>query len=326
LLGAHPRIASPPETFFLFRVYHLRDYWGDLNVDARLRRVVHEMLNPMIPLFAEAGFDEEHLFDQLRTSDRSYRTIFDGMMRDFSARHGKERWSEKTPGQGATEIWDLFPEAQVVHIIRDARDVVLSSQQMPWELDDAVRIARRYVRFTLENVAAGAARGPAHYLRIRYEDLCRDPQTTMRLVCSFLEEDYDPVILDDVSNREATLPLSTTPPWQRRALHRVGPSRAPDHRRGLGAADRALVEAVVTPVLTPYGYPPSTAAVRRVGKALNLASGPLRRATAYRAAAKGRRSTSTPEDRYAAAQAFQRQQARLARGAWSRAPEPAERL
>src|SRR5579884_827441 len=53
LLGAHPRIASPPETYFITRIYHLRDYWGDLRDAARLRRVVEETVHPPIPLLAD---------------------------------------------------------------------------------------------------------------------------------------------------------------------------------------------------------------------------------------------------------------------------------
>ena len=36
LLGAHPRIAAPPEVHFFFRIYGLRDYWGSRNFLLRL--------------------------------------------------------------------------------------------------------------------------------------------------------------------------------------------------------------------------------------------------------------------------------------------------
>jgi hypothetical protein len=322
LLGAHPRIASPPETYFFFRVYHLRDFWGDLKDDARLRRVVHEMLNPMVPLFAESGFDEDDLFEQLKGSDRSYRALFDTMMRDFAQRNGKRRWSEKTPGQSATDVWELFPEAQVVHIVRDPRDVVLSSVSMPWERDDPAIIAQRYVEFTLDTVTAGTARGPAQYLRIRYEDLCQDPAVTLRLICSFLSEDYDPLMVSEPSRRMPTVPAGAAPPWQRRALDAVSPEGHGDRRKQLGAISRARVAAVVAPLLGPYGYRRPRAINRLAGTVLNIVFTPAELAVLHRGAAEARRSAHTPDARYAAVQRFQEEMARRVEGTWPEVVEP----
>jgi hypothetical protein len=309
LLGAHPRIAAPPETYFFFRVYHLRDFWGDLHDDARLRRVVHETLNPVPPLLADSGFDEADLFERLKASDRTYRAVFNSMMADFAERHGKQRWSDKTPGQPATDAWELFPEAQIVHIVRDPRDVVASSAAMPWEQEDPAAIARRYLRFTLDNVGAGTARGPAQYMRVRYEDLCREPDATLRLVCSFLDEQYDPAMLLDPSRRQATIATAAAP-WQRRALDAVAPAPRGAWQDRFGAADRARVSAIVAPMLAPYGYRSTRAAARLAGSALNAASAPARLLASGRATVTARRTLREPEQRYAAVRRFQEEGAR----------------
>ncbi|MEA2124455.1 MAG: hypothetical protein QOI80_1237, partial [Solirubrobacteraceae bacterium] len=57
LLGAHPRIAAPPETYFLFRVAQHAAYLGDLADDANLDRALREALDVPGGLLEEAGFD-----------------------------------------------------------------------------------------------------------------------------------------------------------------------------------------------------------------------------------------------------------------------------
>lgn len=63
-------------------------------------------------------------------------------MSDFTARAGKQRWSEKSAGQPIDAALGLFPNAQVVHILRDPRDVVASSLATPWTDPDPTLIAR----------------------------------------------------------------------------------------------------------------------------------------------------------------------------------------
>src|SRR5947208_15634154 len=177
-------------------------------------------------------------------------------------------------------------------------------------------IARRYVEFTLRNVAAGTARGPAQYLRIRYEDLCRDAEATLRVVCSFLGEEYDPRMVLEPSRRKATVPAAAAPPWQRRALGTVASRDHGDRRERLGAVDRARVAAVVAPLCAPYGYRCPRELNRLAGNVLNMILTPAEQAVASRAAAKARRSVRTPEARYAAIRRFQEEQAGRIADAW----------
>jgi hypothetical protein len=75
LLGAHPRIAAPPEVHFFQRIHALATVWGDLSEDASLRRVVEALLNPPVPLYDEAGFDADRLFESLKDGPRTYRAV-----------------------------------------------------------------------------------------------------------------------------------------------------------------------------------------------------------------------------------------------------------
>lgn len=293
LLGAHPRIAAPPELHFILRVAYFADYFGDLADDANLRRALHEALNPPVGILDECGFDEDALFERAAAGPRTYAGLFAAIMEDYAERNGRERWAEKTPSQRPDDIWNLFPDARVVHIIRDPREVVASSLDMPWERRSAAPIALDLRHFTLESVERGRRAGAGRYLQVRYEDLARDPEALLRVVCAFIGEDYDLGMLDPARRGQALVPSAT---WQVQAAQPIAPATS-KWRAKLGAADRVRVQAVVSELLAPYGYAAPSKSVRRL---MPLARAEIRvRSLLPSLRARWQRPT-TPEARYRA--------------------------
>jgi hypothetical protein len=260
LLGAHPRIAAPPEMHFILRVAYFADYFGDLADDANLRRALREALNPPVDILSECGFEEDPLFERAAAGPRTYAGLFAAIMQDYAERNGKQRWAEKTPSQRPDDIWNLFPDAQVVHVIRDPREVVASSRDMPWERRSPAAIAIDLRQFTLESVERGRRAGPSRYLQVRYEDLAGEPEALLRVVCAFLGEDYDPGMLDPARRGQALMPSAT---WQAEAAKAIAPAKS-KWRAKLGAADRLRVQAVASDLLAPYGYAAASKFVLRL--------------------------------------------------------------
>ncbi len=267
LLGAHPRIAAPPEVHFGARILARRHRWGDLADDRDLRRVIRALLNPPLPIYADAGFDEERLFRRMAGRPRTYAALLDTMLSDFAERHGAARWSEKTPGQSPGLTLRLFPDVQLVHIVRRPTDVVASCLRTPWAGSNVWSLARQWKRFNLDAIAVGSRIGPGQYLRIRYEDLTRDPDAVLRTVFAYLREDHDPAIIDDLDARTATV-ADVVAPWQGAALRPVAPARRRSDE--LTRWQRARVNAVVHEVLAPLGYPDVSTTAVIAGHVLNV--------------------------------------------------------
>lgn len=264
LIGSHPRIASPPETYFLFRIARLADRYGDLADDTNLRRALHDALHPPVDLLSECGFDEEVVVERARQKQRTMRGLFEAIMEDFAERQGKVRWSEKSPGQTAAEIVRTFPDAQIVHIVRDPRDVIASSLRTPWTDAGAFQLAQNWRRFTRSNVRQGMMLGPRSFLQIAYEHLTREPSTIMAHVCEFLGESFDPTMTTDAARRRPTV-VSGAAPWQSRALGAIEPARDGAWRTQLGRREQLIVEAVLGAELEALGYEPSTPRRRAAG-------------------------------------------------------------
>lgn len=261
LLGAHPGIAAPPEVYFFFRLWETRRYWGDLNDDERLRAALHECLD--LPYLDQ--FDEQALFERLLTEPRNLASVLDVVMSDYAYRQGNQRWSEKTPGQWADMIWEAFPEAQVLHIVRDPREMVASQLGAQWETFQCAAAARAWTTHTAMNMQAGRRRGPSSYLRLLLEDLTQDPVAVMRQVYTFLGEPIDDAAVRDSSRRAGSIIPGDA--WQERVLEPITASTAPVGMR-LSRADRLRVVAATSALLPGLGYPVPRRRAVLAGKAL----------------------------------------------------------
>jgi hypothetical protein len=303
LMGAHPRIAAPPELFYFRRIVRFRDYWGDLNDDAVLRRVVEETL--ALPNLADSGFDVERTYERARLGPRTYAGIFDAVMADYTEHQGRQRWSEKSPHQRVTWIWMFTPTAQVVHIVRDPRPTIASNMAKLAGYPDLLSTVDAWREFTLETIRDGAERGtPDNYLRIRYEDLAADPPQVMKTVFTFLGEDFDPAYVDDPSRRGASVG-SDRAIWQARVLEPIVAADQEGWRESLSRPARLRLEAAVADVVPELGYAPASGATVAAGRVLNI---PFRGVVAARAALERLRARrlSTPEQRFREAQSEHR--------------------
>jgi hypothetical protein len=118
-------------------------------------------------------------------------TLFD----DHARREGKSRWAEKTPGNiiHAARLFQLWPHATLIHIVRDPRDVLASLRQAK-KWDDPDYFADMWCKFL--GAAEKAKQDPpwrqSQFLEIRYEDLVVDPETVMRGVIDFVGETWHP--------------------------------------------------------------------------------------------------------------------------------------
>jgi hypothetical protein len=181
---------------------------------------------------------------------------------------GKERWGEKTPRHvfRIDELRSVFPQARVICLVRDPRGVAASYRdwkrgEIDREATDAAereRVQRSYHpvlhallwRSTMAATLAAAKRHGSHAVRVlRYEDVVREPEQTVRSLTAWLGLDYDPGMLDvpivQSSYRIPQPGVSTEPVsrWQHR----------------LPAAEIAVIQACCRSAMRELGYEPAEA-------------------------------------------------------------------
>jgi hypothetical protein len=180
MLGQHSAIASGLET-----------YWFDWEWTQRESESMKIMYGRLAHFFDMSVAEVAGMAMASATAEN----FLAALMAEVAKRQGKPRWAEKTPGNvaHADRIWKAWPEAQVVHIIRDPRDVFASLvEAKKWDTPD--EFAERWISTIGRGLRLNAELNPSlnSYLAIRYEGLIAAPEKTMRRVIDFIGEPWEP--------------------------------------------------------------------------------------------------------------------------------------
>jgi hypothetical protein len=181
----------------------------------------------------------------------------DGFAARYREQRGRPRWAEKTPLNVLCFDWVLerFPEARVVHVVRDGRDVVCSMRQHPdrrWVDGQEVKELRpqsvdSYMRRWVRDTQAGIGRrDDPRYVEVRYEDLVHDPEQVIRRLLEALGEPWAPDIL-----------VEKTPSGGKRAHanSRITTGSLGRWRQDLTVDEQRRVQAIGGALLERLGYP-----------------------------------------------------------------------
>ncbi|MFO1541248.1 MAG: sulfotransferase family protein [Chloroflexota bacterium] len=208
------------------------------------------------PLAAGYGIPEAEL-RTLRATSPSQGAFVDAVAERYRALRGRERWAEKTPLNIRHLAWILerWPEARIIHVVRDGRDVVCSLRthaERRWvdgrwvKVPPPERPVAEWARRWLADTAAGLAlRSDPRVLTVRYEDLARTPETEVARVLAFLGEAVVPDLLA-IEESAADARPDAAGPVSTRSIGRW--------RSDLSAAEQAEVLRVAGARLRELGY------------------------------------------------------------------------
>lgn len=205
-LRNHPRISLPTgESHFFIPLYRNQAAYGDLSQLENIRRVLQAMLDQSRD-FLETDlhgmkFDIDSLACELHAAGRhSMPAIIAGLFEKNAQGEGKTRWGDKTPyyAMHLPKLLEWFPDAQIVHLVRDGRDVALSlfGRQHDFSVYNSYFAAEYWESYVEKGRAQGRQLAPGHYLELRYEDLLTQPDATMKTLCAFLGEEFSADLFD----------------------------------------------------------------------------------------------------------------------------------
>jgi hypothetical protein len=248
-LNAHPRLAVPGETNFFLAVYERYPNPQDWpRAVAEFLTICETRLRPAIDL-------EPIRSALLARTQPDFRALLGLPLTQWAAQEGKPRWGEKTPEHMfyAEHIAKLFPRAKVIEMVRDPRAVVASMNRSVFKSSDSTRNAM-YWRYTATTGHAAIARAmdPDRRMSVRYEDLVTEPERTLRAVCEFLEEDFDPGVLSFHERTATYLSASRANPDPK--LSKPIEADLYGWREALSPRQLAITEAVCRRQMQALGY------------------------------------------------------------------------
>lgn len=172
-------------------------HFGDLSVRRNREALMKVWLGSK--LFTRSGLEAREIEKKILEECRSGGDFLRIVMEEIARRQGVERWAECTPDHMfyLPAIKRAFPEALVVHILRDGRDAALSLEKQgwirpfPWDRGKSVLVAGLYWQWMVnKGRASGSALG-VDYTEIHFEDLIQNPRPVLARLSEFIGHDLD---------------------------------------------------------------------------------------------------------------------------------------
>lgn len=251
ILAGHSRLHIPPETWFVRQLVEELPLTATLTA-AQMARAVDIMTKDY--RWPDMGIPAHSLGDTAAAlPDPTLVDVINLVYHHHLAASGKERFGDKTPIyiQIIPQLLALYPGAKFIHLIRDGRDVAISNIDVDWD--------RYYERANFEWSQAMDKRreylvGPyaAQVLDVRYEDLVSNLEATVRRICEFLDEEFEPGMLQWQQ-------LTTLVPAREQHIHGklgqpVSSAAIAVWRRKLNALECFAIEACLQRDLRQLGY------------------------------------------------------------------------
>jgi hypothetical protein len=263
LLASHPDLSMVRRTN-MWRYFHRR--YGSLDVPANLDRCLDEMVR--YRRMRHLHPDTDRIRAEFRAGPPTYGRLFALFHAHNAERAAKPRWGDKSlhTEHFADEVFAEFPDARIVHMVRDPRDRYASVRRRNGQ--ELSRVGAATGRWLLSTRAAArnTERHPDRYLIVRYEDLVRAPEATMHRVCAFVDLPYAPQMLTmnelpDLRDSGGNSSFNDMEPGaiSARAIGRF--------RSAVPAADVAYIELLAGRLMDRMGYQRDEIRLGPVGRA-----------------------------------------------------------
>lgn len=240
LLDAHPEITCGPDAGVVSLALGARDFENTLGE-------LHERHFGLPPEFVRQNFA----------------TAIDAILSSRRRAAGKRSVGEKSAATISvfSTLGALFPRARFIHVVRDGRDIAASLLTRNW-VDPRTGRAFDYCRSPIAaakfwstaaafGLAAETALGE-RLLRIRYEDLVRDPVSATARLFAFLDASRCDEAISfgsrgfEISDAERESAEDLSKPIDARFVGRW--------RRDLSASDAQQIAKAAAPALKAFGY------------------------------------------------------------------------
>lgn len=214
-------------------------------------------------LFTKTGLSKDQIEPRIMAECRNGGDFLRIFMEEMCRQQGVKRWAETTPEHllYLRRIKETIPNALIVHVVRDGRDVALSWEKLsqirrlPGDRKRSAMAAAIYWEwFVTRGQKVGRTLG-ADYMEVYYEDLVRKPAEVLEKVAPFIEHDLDYEKIIQVGLGSVVAPNTAYKGEERSPIGRWKTDFSPE--------ELATCEALIGSTLRDLGYEPATEAGRK---------------------------------------------------------------
>ncbi|BCX87771.1 omega-hydroxy-beta-dihydromenaquinone-9 sulfotransferase [Methylomarinovum tepidoasis] len=285
ILGRHSKLFMPGETHFFEDIYSRAEELGLLDSPQAVKKISQRLFNlyerynePFDQKRIEGIFPTPDALEKALVGCQSYGDLFARFMEIQCDREGKSRWGNNVPRDlfWVEEILRFFPDAKFIVCVRDIRAFLLSYKGK-WRITRRENVDRLKALYhpvitsflwksSMRRLPAIQKAVPQKNLLImRYEDLVRDPEASVRRLCRTVEEEFEPAMLEvDSHNSSNAL-----------AAKGIFSSSIDRWRTDLAPEEIAIAQAIAGPELEQLGYRLESIKVSQLKVAVCIASTPF---------------------------------------------------
>lgn len=192
LLASHPNISMVRRTN-MWRYFYRR--YGDLGEASNFERCLSSMMH--YKRMRHLQPDEDRIRREFKQGAPTYGRLFALFHQHNAERMGKPRWGDKSLHTEihADAVFTEFPNARFIHMVRDPRDRCASMMKRYEKNQGRVGAATGRWLTSVHVAERNLAKYPNNYMVLRYETLASNPKATLKKVCAFIHEDYQPEML-----------------------------------------------------------------------------------------------------------------------------------
>jgi hypothetical protein len=263
MLHAGPELAIPRETRFVLESWERRRRFGDLRQEANRRRLARWIFKRRKTQADRLGVDPDEATERLVAAPPVLGAMLATCFLLFAEKHEKTRWGDKRPMYAAriSNIWDLFPSAHFLNVVRDPRACIASLRKLGWYDGDIAPMAELWER-SIKGVDAWREKlAPDQLLDVKYEELVLDPEATIRRAAEFAGLATDDAATEPML-RYHEVEETRSPRYHSNLTRPLDGSRMSGWTETLELPEIAFIEKVTRPLMEAWGYEPVADGVR----------------------------------------------------------------
>lgn len=255
ILNSHSEIAVPHPPHVMTYFGPLEKYYGDLAREENLRRLAKDVvahvrwhIHPWTTAIKAEALVQN-------AAPRDLFGLYAALYEQYMFSTGKRRWGCKSTFMihYVDRILARYPEARLVWLVRDPRDVALSSRESVFNPFHPYYTARLWTAQQELGLKLEATLRPANMLRVHYEALISKPNQTVERICQFIGVSFEPDMLRFFETEEARTSAKLARDWRNTAVP-IMAGNANKFRERMSDDEIAIIEAVAGNTMKKLNY------------------------------------------------------------------------
>lgn len=231
--------------------------FGDLSVLKNRQKMLDVWLNSR--LYRVSGLDRTRIEHEVIHHCRNAGDFLRIVMDELAFKQGAHRWASNAPEEilHLQRIKETIPEALIIHMIRDGRDVSVSLSEkkyirpFPWKKRETPEGAALYWEWIVRKGRTAAEWLGKDYIEVRFEELVSEPRSVFHRLSDFLDHDLN---YETIHNNPVGTVARPNTSFRRRSNF----NPLARWKSQLTSEQLGRIEALIGKTLDEFGYEPAT--------------------------------------------------------------------